>query len=88
MSTISLVRSIEKKNFFSLLGLKMFNYSILPFNLVVKSATADLVPLNSVLVEAKFVIAVSKSVEVAEPIRSIVLKQVSKLKENELDTSK
>jgi hypothetical protein len=61
----------------------MFNYLILPFNLVVKSATADLVLLNSILVEAKFVVAVSKSFEVAEPIRSIVLKQVYKFKENE-----
>jgi hypothetical protein len=61
----------------------MFNYLILPFNLVVKSATADLVLLNSVLVEAKFVIALSNSFEVAEPFRSIVLKQVYKFKENE-----
>jgi hypothetical protein len=60
----------------------MFNYSILPFNLVVKSATADFVLLNSILVEAKFVVAVSKSFEVAEQTRSIILKQVSKLKEN------
>jgi hypothetical protein len=61
---------------------------VLPFSLVVKSATADLVLLNSVLVDAKFVFAVSKSFDDAEPFRSIVLKQVSKLKENELDTSK
>jgi hypothetical protein len=68
------------KFFFSVLEIKMFNYSILPFNLVVKFATADLVPLNSIFVEAKFVVAVSKSFEVAEPTRSILLKQVSKLK--------
>jgi hypothetical protein len=34
--------------------------------LVAKSATADLVLFNSVIVEAKFVFAVSKSFEVAE----------------------
>jgi hypothetical protein len=50
--------------------------------LVVKSSTADFVLLNSILVEAKFVVAVSKSFEVAEQTRSIILKQVSKLKEN------
>jgi len=33
---------------------------ILPFNLVVKSATTAFVLLNSVLVEAKFVVVVSK----------------------------
>ena len=40
---------------------------ILPFNILVKSATADFVPLNSVIVEAKFLVAVSNWFECAEP---------------------
>jgi hypothetical protein len=39
---------------------------ILPFISVAKCETADLVLFNSVLVEAKFVFVVSKSVKVAE----------------------
>lgn len=37
------------------------------FNILVKSATADFVPLNSVIVEAKFLVAVSNWFECAEP---------------------
>jgi hypothetical protein len=44
----------------------MFNYLILPVDLVAKSATTDLVLFNSVLVKAKIVFVVSKSFEVAE----------------------
>jgi hypothetical protein len=44
----------------------MFNYLILPVDLVAKSATADFVLFNSVLVEAKIVFVVSKLFEVAE----------------------
>jgi hypothetical protein len=81
MSTFSLVRAVKVKfRLFSSCHLKQF-FQILPFNWVVKSATADLVLLNSVLVEAKFVVAVSKSFEVAEQTRLIILKQVNKFKE-------
>jgi hypothetical protein len=45
--------------------------------LVAKSATADLVLLNSVLVEAKVVIVVSSSFEVAEPFYFIKINPVS-----------
>ncbi len=55
----------------------MFNYLILPFNLVVKSATADFVLLNSVLVEAKFVFVFSNSVDVTEQFNSIKIKSIS-----------
>jgi hypothetical protein len=47
------------------------------FNLVAKSATADLVLFNSVIVEAKFVFAVSKSFEVAEQFHSVKTKAIS-----------
>ena len=50
---------------------------ILPFNLVVKSATTAFVLLNSVLVEAKFVFVVFKSFEVAEPFHSIKNESIS-----------
>ncbi len=65
MSTISLVRAVIFK-FFQLVNKWEFLISNLPFNSVAKSATANLVLFNSVLVEAKFVFVVSKSVEVAE----------------------
>jgi hypothetical protein len=61
----------QRKFFFSLLGIKMFNYLILPVDLVAKSATADFVLFNSVLVEAKFVFVVFKSFVVAESFHSI-----------------
>jgi hypothetical protein len=54
----------------------------LQFNLVVKSATADLVLINSVLVEAKFVFAVSKSFEVAERFHSIKIEIMSNNQQN------
>jgi hypothetical protein len=40
---------------------------ILPFNILVKSAIADLVLLISVIVEAKFLVAVSNLLEVSGP---------------------
>jgi hypothetical protein len=46
------------------------NLFILPFNILVKFATADVVLLNSVIVEAKFVVAVSKLFEVSEQFYS------------------
>jgi hypothetical protein len=44
---------------------------------VAKSATVDFVLFNSVLVEAKLVFVVFKSVEVAEPFYSIKIKTIS-----------
>jgi hypothetical protein len=66
MSTISLVRTFKKEIFLFSLRNKNFNDLILPVDLVAKSATADFVLFNSVLVEAKIVFVVSKSFEVAE----------------------
>ncbi len=40
---------------------------ILPFNILVKSAMADFVLINSVIVKAKFLVAVSKLFEVSGP---------------------
>ncbi len=45
-------------------------YLFLPFNIWVKSAIADFVLLNSVIVQAKFLVAVSKLFEVSEPFHS------------------
>jgi hypothetical protein len=69
MSTNSLVRAIE--NEIQFFAYEIIHLIFLPFNLVTKSATANLVLLNSVLVDAKFVFVVSKSFEVAEPFHSI-----------------
>jgi hypothetical protein len=66
MSTISLVWTFKKEIFLFSLRNKNFNYLILPFDLVAKSATANLVLFNSVLVDAKIVFVVSKLFEVAE----------------------
>jgi hypothetical protein len=80
MSTNSLVRAVKIKfSYFSLIKSK-FSFLILPFNSVAKSATADLVLLNSVLVEAKVVIVVSRSFEVAEPFYLIKIQLVSGIK--------
>jgi hypothetical protein len=77
MSTISLVLSVVEFKFFQLvIKLKFLNYS-LPLNSVAKSATADFVLFNSVLVVAKFVFVVFKSFEVAEPFHSIKTKTIS-----------
>ena len=54
--------------FYSSLVLKLL--FILPFNILVKSATADFVLLISVIVEAKFLVAVSKLFEVSEQFYS------------------
>ncbi len=48
------------------------SFLILPFNLVVKSETADFMLLNSVLAEAKFVVVVSKLFKMADPYHSII----------------
>jgi hypothetical protein len=67
MSTNSLVRALIMKFHILLIESdKTILFIILPFNLVVKSATADLVLFNSVIVEAKVFVVVSKSVKVAE----------------------
>jgi hypothetical protein len=58
-------------DYFNPVSYKTINFIFLPFNLVVKSATAVFVLLNSVLVDAKFVFVVPKSFEVAEPFHSI-----------------
>jgi hypothetical protein len=76
MSTNSLVRAVKFK-FFQLVNKFKFFYYNLPLNLVAKSATADFVLFNSVLVEAKLVFVVFKSVEVAEPFYSIKIKTIS-----------
>jgi hypothetical protein len=76
MSTISLVRAVKFKFFQLVNKLKFFNYR-LPLYSVAKSATADFVLFNSVLVEAKFVFVVFKSFEVAEPFHSIKTKTIS-----------
>jgi hypothetical protein len=54
---------------------KKIHLIFLPFNLVVKSATTDLVLFNSVLVEAKVVFAVFKSFEIAVPFNQLKFNQ-------------
>jgi hypothetical protein len=84
MSTNSLVRAVEIKFFYFSLIKSKFSFLILPFNSVAKSATADLVLLNSVLVEAKVVFVVSKSFEVAEPFYLIKIKPISGIKKKRI----
>jgi hypothetical protein len=68
---VSHLLQIPIENEIQFFAYEIIHLIFLPFNLVTKSATANLVLLNSVLVDAKFVFVVSKSFEVAEPFHSI-----------------
>jgi hypothetical protein len=83
MSTISLVLSVEIKlisHTYLLVPIIKINFNFIsPFNLVLRLSTVDFVLPNSILVEVKFVVVVSKRSEVAKSF-NLFLNQFHKLK--------